>query len=367
MYTNEILAKQQRLTAYLAAHQLDGVFLQNRANFAWITGGGDNHIVSSSESGVAAIFATPQKLICLTTVIESPRFRTEELAASGIEVIDYPWWDTERASQVVAEVLAGRKVASDTNVFGLPALPADFTKLRWVLTDAEILRYRRCGQIASSALEKVCRDVKVGETEFEIAARLEFEVQRTGANPCVMLVSTDRRVFDYRHPIPTVKKLEKYAMVVVCAEYRGLIASCTRFLHFGPLPADIRAKQQAVCNVDTAVNLATRPGRTIGAIFADLQNAYAQNGFADQWKLHHQGGSAGFAGREVIATPTSTAVVEANQAFAWNPSIAGTKSEDTVLITNKGMEILTSASASWPMVVGKCPAGELARPDILVR
>ena len=367
MYSNEILAKQQRLSSYLAAHELDGVFLQTRANFAWITGGRDNHVVSATESGFAAIYATADKLICLTSVIESPRFRTEELAGSGIEVVEYPWWDAERAGEIVSEVLNGKKVASDTNVFGLPALPPDFTKLRWALTDAEIERYRHCGQLTSLGLERACREIQVGESEFDIVARIEFEVQRTGANPCVMLVSTDQRVFDYRHPIPTDKKLERYAMLVVCAEYRGLIANCTRFVHFGPLPADLRAKQQAVCNVDTAVNLATRPGRTLGAIFADLQNAYAQNGFAEQWKLHHQGGSTGFAGREVLGTPNCAAVVEVNQAFAWNPSIAGTKSEDTVLVTGKGLEILTTASANWPMVVGKCPAGELARPDILIR
>ena len=367
MYSNEILAKQQRLSSYLVAHELDGVFLQTRANFAWITGGRDNHVVSATEGGFAAIYATADKLICLTSVIESPRFRTEELAGSGIEVVEYPWWDAERAGEIVSEVLNGKKVASDTNVFGLPALPPDFTKLRWALTDAEIERYRHCGQLTSLGLERACREIQVGESEFDIVARIEFEVQRTGANPCVMLVSTDQRVFDYRHPIPTDKKLERYAMLVVCAEYRGLIANCTRFVHFGPLPADLRAKQQAVCNVDTAVNLATRPGRTLGAIFADLQNAYAQNGFAEQWKLHHQGGSTGFAGREVLGTPNCAAVVEVNQAFAWNPSIAGTKSEDTVLVTGKGLEILTTASANWPMVVGKCPAGELARPDILIR
>lgn len=367
MYSSEIATKLQRLTGYLANCGLDGVLLQKRANFAWITGGRDNHIPSTSESGVAAILATADKLVCLTSCIEGPRFRTEELANSGIEVVEYPWWDHQAAGRIAADVIGGRKIASDTGAFGLSPLPAGFTSLRWSLTDMEVQRYRYCGQLASAAIEAACRQTQVGDSEFDIAARLEFEVQRTGAAPAVVLVATDRRVFEYRHPIPTSRKLERYAMLVVCAEYRGLIANCTRFIHFGPLADDLAARQQAVCNVDAAVNLATRPGRTLGEIFADLQAAYAANGYADEWQKHHQGGSTGYAGRDVTATPTSTQVVESNQAFAWNPSILGTKSEDTFLVTAGGIENLTAASGNWPKVTGRCSAGELVRPDILVR
>ena len=57
----------------------------------------------------------------------------------------------------------------------------------------------------------------------------------------------------------------------------------------------------------------------------------------------------------------------ANQAFAWNPSIVGIKSEDTVLCTAEGVEVLTAHSAEWPTVVGKFDGKELARADVLVR
>lgn len=367
MYSDEINGKLSRVRSFLDATGLDGVLLQSRANFAWVTGGRDNHIVLESETGVASILATRDRLLCLTTAIEAPRFRKEELTDLGIEVVEYPWWDSAATVKIVKDAIGGRKVASDVGSFGLPALGSDFAQVRWQLTDLEIQRYRYCGQLAIAALESVCRQVKPGESEFDIAAKLEFEVQRTGASPNVILVSTDQRVFDYRHPIPTAKKLKRYAMLVVCANYRGLIANCTRFIHFGSITADLKAKQQAVCNVDAAVNLATRPGRTLGEIFADLQAAYATNGYPNEWHLHHQGGSTGYAGREAFGNPASRVKVLANQAFAWNPSIQGTKSEDTVLVTDAGLEILTQSSDGWPKITGRCPLGELARPDILVR
>jgi Xaa-Pro dipeptidase len=373
MYSTEITARLQRIAPWLHANQLDGVLLSGRANFAWVSGGKDNHIVSASETGVVSLLVTADKVVCLANQIEAPRFRTEELSGTGIDVIDFPWWDPREARATAQSIVAGRRVAGDSDVFALklPALPGSFAQLRWALTDTEIQRYRLCGQLASASLESVCRQIQPGDSEFDIAARIEFEVQRTGASPYVVLVATDQRIFNYRHPIPTAKKLDRYAMLVACAEYRGLIASCTRFVHFGPLPPEIRQKHQAACNVDAAVNLATKPGRKISEVFADLQKAYAGNGYPDEWKLHHQGGSTGYAGRDVIGTPFRDEVVLENQAFAWNPSIAGTKSEDTILVTRSGIEILTQCSPTWPQIPGHAGnagnADELARPDILIR
>jgi hypothetical protein len=54
--------------------------------------------------------------------------------------------------------------------------------------------------------------------------------------------------------------------------------------------------------------------------------------------------------------------VEVHQAFAWNPTVAGAKSEDTILAANDGPEILT-VDACWP---SRIVAG-LARPLILER
>lgn len=367
MPDTEIQTKLSRLSAFLDRHKLDAVMLWHRNNFAWITGGCDNHVVNSSPIGFAAVLATRDSRICLANTIEAPRFKLEELVGKGIDVVDFPWWDRAETHKVVREVFAGKKVAADSDELGLglAALPNDFVELRWSLTEPEIARYREGCKKAAMALEKACRELKPGMTEFEVAGVIDHYVRATGGKPTVTLVAADERAQKFRHAIPTGHKIQKHVMCVTCADAGGLIANLTRWVHFGPIPQETQMKQQAICNIDAAVNLATRPGRTLGEMFSELQAVYAREGWADQWKLHHQGGSTGYAGREALGLPGSTVKVLENQAFAWNPSIVAAKSEDTTLVTRSGVEVLTAHSADWPTVTGKAGNQTLARAGIL--
>jgi antitoxin VapB len=319
--------------------------------------------------GVATIFVTKDgKRICLANGIEAPRFRGEELVGTGIETIDFPWYDGEAARKRVSEVIAGRKVAADGETFGLPipALPPGFDELRWSLTPAEVERYRDGARRAALAMEKACRELRPNNSEHDAAAILDFHIHKAGLNPLVTLVAADARIKNFRHPIPTEHAIREQVMLVTCAEFGGLISCLTRFVRFTPIPPEIKTKHQAVCNIDAAVNHATRPGRTLGEVFADLQRAYAANGYPDEWKLHHQGGSCGYNPRDRIGTPGSPVRVFDNQGFAWNPSITGTKSEDTVIVNENGVEVLTAHSNDWPSVIGRADGHELRRAGILV-
>ena len=77
-------------------------------------------------------------------------------------------------------------------------------------------------------------------------------------------------------------------------------------------------------------------------MFAAGVEAYAEQGFEGEWRSHHQGGLTGYRGREVFGTPGEPALIPAQAAVAWNPSIAGgAKSEDTALVTADGVEVIT--------------------------
>jgi Xaa-Pro aminopeptidase len=368
MAQRETTVKQQRLETFLERHEFDGVLLQHRANFAWITNGRDNHVPGNTPEGVAAILATADKRLCVTSEIEAPRMAQEELPGTGIEIVSVPWYDRKAQAVKLIELIAGRRIAADHDALGLglPPLPREFAELRWSLTDEEASRYRDGGKRLSAAVEATCREMDFGASEHEIAGLLDYHVRRSGCTPTVTLVAADDRVSSFRHPIPTKKTVEHYAMLVSCAAYRGLISCVTRFVCFRPM-VELEDRLQSLAHIDAAINLSTKPGRTLGELIFILQQAYAEQGFDGEWKKHHQGGSTGYLNREVIAYPGSDTKVRTQQAFAWNPSIPGAKSEDTILCTNEGIDILTACSDEWPTVIGRFNGQELARASILVK
>jgi Xaa-Pro dipeptidase len=97
----------------------------------------------------------------------------------------------------------------------------------------------------------------------------------------------------------------------------------------------------AAAQVNAALLDATRVGAKSAELFCVAAEAYAREGFAGDEQMHHQGGATGYWEREWVATPDGTETVENNQAFAWNPSVRGGKVEDTVLLTDGRIELLT--------------------------
>jgi Xaa-Pro aminopeptidase len=330
--------KEKRLAAWCRAKGVDGVWLRRRTNIAWLTDGADVHVDNSSSTGIASLLWTSKKKIAYTTNIEGPRLAAEELP--GWEIVETPWWKRGTSPQ--------GNVASD--------FPDDpFADLRSPLTALELKRVRALGKAAAAALAGVMTWARRGMTEHAIAGELAGRLRKDGIFAPVLLVAADERVRKFRHPIPTSARVRKYFMVALCPRQHGLMVAMTRIAHFGKLPAELRRRHDAVCRVDAALHAATKVGARWCDILGAGIDAYRAEGFGGEWKLHHQGGPVGYEGREFKATPTETRTVVRNQLVGWNPSIAGTKSEDTILSSG---ELLTG-TRGWPSCGG--------RPDILLR
>ena len=128
------------------------------------------------------------------------------------------------------------------------------------LTPEEIERYRWLGEKASLALEKTVMKAKKGEKESEVVGRLCKELWKDRIDPITLMSAADDRVSKFRHSIPTERKIEKYLMVSVNARKWGLIVSLTRFVYFGRLPKELRAKYEANVFIDCTFMAHTRPG-----------------------------------------------------------------------------------------------------------
>jgi antitoxin VapB len=364
-HSPERTEKHRRVVEFLDAGGFDGVLLNRVDNFAWYTGGGECHVNLAAEAGVGALLIRRDGAVLITNNVERPRLMEEELGGLGLmqEICD--WWQDDLAP-AVQRLAPGMKIASDTDVPGASPAAADIARLRWSLTPEEVRRYRALGKEVGQAIGEACMAVQPGMTEHEAAAVLAAEHLRRGIQPIVVLVAADDRLLKYRHPIPTDNKITRAVMLVVCGRRSGLIVSATRIVHFGPVPAELAKKHAAAIAVDAAFIAATRVGGRIGDIVKAGLDAYAVQGFADEWKLHHQGGPTGYAARDYRAIETTDDLVLPNHAFAWNPSITGTKSEDTIVATPEGPEVI-SLSPGIPTREITAAGIRLRRHDILIR
>ena len=360
----ECEAKINKIRDFMDTHNYNGMLLSRRDSFAWLTCGGDDSVFQHTEQGVADLLITQDGKYAILSEVEKYRIPDEELGGLGFEIIGYPWcrnkWET------IQKLATGKRIASDTGTFGFANELEDFRVLRYSLMLQEVGRLKEVCRISAQTMGQVCRELQPGDSEYEIAAKLTERLLRQGIKSPVCLIAVDERIKKYRHPAPGEARLQKIALVVIGAEKYGLFASLSRMVCFGEPSEEIQKKNAACMNVDATMIVQTRAGSEVSDIFRCGVNAYEKNGYPDEWKYHHQGGATGYHAREFLATFDSKEKVLLNQAYAWNPTIAGTKCEDTFIVTDDGPIILTETE-DWPIRKIETAYGTMKRPDILVK
>ncbi|RNA68512.1 M24 family metallopeptidase [Alteribacter keqinensis] len=356
----------EQLQKWLAENNYEALLLSKRNNFSWITGGQRNYIVQSTDQGVASLLITLDRVHLITNNMEVKRIEEEELAhvTFQYEVHTCDWFEDE--GEIIRQLTEGKKVASDSYFDDFRVVDEQLAAMRSTLTAKDEERYRTLCYETALAVERAARGAEPGMTEYEVASIVAHEVTRFGGTTQVVLVASDERIYEYRHPIPTDKVFRKHAMVVACVERGGLVANATRFVYVGEPPNELLENRTRLAKIDATMIHHTRPGAIVGNIIKKGIEEYANAGFPDDWKFLHQGGPTGYDSREYLATPKSQAKVRVNQPFTWNPALPGIKSEDTILVKENENHILTKTN-EWPYLDVEVAGVIYSRPDLLIK
>ena len=346
----EVRGKLSRLRAAMGAAEIEAVYLERWANVAWLCGGRGNRVVLDSPYGLCGIVVTQSAAQLLVPNNEEARVRAEPFADLPLPVVVRPWYQLPLWQSARAQVPSATRWATDAGVPGWgdaePLLAPD----RQRLGEADAARYRVLGLDAAEALEAAVLEAREGWSELEVAGTIAAALKAREIEATVILVGTRARAERFRHLVPTAARVEGGLIASVTAVRHGLHASTTRTLSYGPPPATLLEKHATVVAVDRAYLAQSRPGSTLGEALRQGEKAYAAGGFYDDWKEHHQGGTTGYAGREVFAQPGVDYALEVGMAVAWNPTVPGAKSEDTFVIAETGLEWLThSPDSPWPL------------------
>jgi Xaa-Pro aminopeptidase len=329
--------KRRRVLDILDRAEAESVLLTSQAALSWYLDGSRVHI-SLAGDPVAAVLVERDGDHMVTFNNEAERLAAEEVP-EGMALLELPWYANLHQT---ADWFEGD---------GPPMMEADVARelrdARRSLLPAETARYEELSRDAAAVLTDVLAVAEPQMTERQVAAGLAGRLVEIGADPVVLLCSGASRAA-YRHPLPTDAALGRRAMAVVCARRDGLIANVTRWVRFGPADAAEADAEARIAEVEAAAFAATVPGARLSDVLQALRTGYETHGFgSDQWRLHHQGGAAGYSGRDPRATDATDDVIVPGQAFAWNPSGPGVKVEDTVLLEDGGIRAL-SIDERWP-------------------
>ena len=361
----ELTTKRSRIQTMLAERKLDAIFIARHENIAWLTAGlAEIRVGLLRETGVAGLLVTKDdRVFYLTTNNEAPRLAAEEFAHLDYQPLVQPWYAADQAAAIRSVVGQGA-VAADIQTGPMPVL--SLYPLRAELTPGEITRYRWLGRHVADTASDILPTLEPGMTERGLQAQLAERLIRQGILPSVYLDAFDGRIRGYRHAVPREGVLERFAMLGFCVRRWGLSISVTRFVHFGSMPSELEKKFTAVAEINAHLLAATREGATSDALFTLARDAYAALGYPGEETMHHQGGATGYLEREWVARPGGTDRVTSTQAFAWNPNLHGAKVEDTVLLRNGTIELLTPTNG-LPVVINSLNGIDYRSAGVLLR
>lgn len=247
-------------------------------------------------------------------------------------------------------VAAWQKFARDTPDVTLAPTDIDVSGLRAVKDDAELADIREACAISVRALKRLTDEIKVGMGEIEIARRLELLMGLEGAPD---------RSFDsivaggphsaIPHHQPTDRPIAagdllKIDFGALCGGYH---ADCTRTFVVAAEPADWQAQIHAVVAEAQRAGIdALAPGVSGRDVDTVARAVIDDAGFGQHYG-HGLGHGVGLEIHEVpFLGPTSTNTVEARVPLTVEPGIylpdrGGVRIEDTVVVLDDGVEILT--------------------------
>ncbi|MDK2896550.1 MAG: hypothetical protein PWP04_670 [Candidatus Atribacteria bacterium] len=361
----EIQEKLARLRKLMGEKGLEALLLKRHVNFSWLTAGGTNVLCMAQDNGVTSVLVTSDKSYVIASNIEAPRMKEEEkVVAKGFELVEYPWYEGNEM-KVVREICGEGAIGCDIAFSGTQNLSGEINRCRYQLLETEKERYLWLGREVSWILEEVLCSVHPGVLESEVAAEVARKLWEKRIEPIGLQAAADERAYKFRHPIAFRNPVRKLLLASVMAKYAGLVTTVTRMVHFGmPSPEFLKQYHDNV-RIECEMIALSKPGNKVVLPLQRAVELYRELGYSEEWKHHHQGGAMGYLPRDYRVDFECQENILENQAFCWNPSIAGTKSEDGFISTSQGPLFITYP-VRFP--VFNLEVGDISfnRPDLLL-
>jgi Xaa-Pro dipeptidase len=222
--------------------------------------------------------------------------------------------------------------------------------IRAIKTPREIEAIREAIQISEQALRTLIGRVTPGMTEREIAAALSRLLAEGGSQDeaFTALVQTGPNSA-LPHGFAGDRPLERdeFLLIDFGGKMRGYPADITRTFCIGTPTEQMQAIFNAVLEANQAAAAVAAPGVACGDVDRAAREVIEKAGFG-QYFIHRTGHGLGLEGHELPQIASGVeAVLEPGMVFTIEPGIyvpglGGVRIEDNVVVTDNGVEVLTS-------------------------
>ena len=255
------------------------------------------------------------------------------------------------ATRMIYDVHRRLKEALPLGVTLKPIGPV-IESLRMVKSKEEIARIRLSVQTNSQAFEKTVQSIRPGVSESHIAAELEFQMRRLGAEKPAfetIVAAGARSALPHARPGNLKTTVNELLLIDMGACQDGYMSDMTRVLFFGKPASRIKAMYQAVLKAQLAAIAAVREGVTTGQVDQKARQVLESEGLGKAF-VHSTGHGLGLEIHEPPRigrrdkTRLQAGMVITIEPGAYVRDFGGIRIEDTVLVTKNGCEVLTPTS-----------------------
>jgi len=343
-------SRQQRLRPQIAQHSLDALLVTHLPNIRYLCGfTGSN----------AALLVSARSSVLVTDGRYTTQARDEVEAARVVIAKGGLLADTVKhvRSRTALGFEADHMTVATQSTFKklLPQVvrlkPANglVERLRCIKDAEEIAHLRRAVALGSSLFDHALKAIAPGVSEAEVAGAIEYAARRAGADGMSFetIVAAGKRSA-LPHGRATAARLPRRGFVVLDfgVILGGYCSDMTRTVHLGKPGARARALYGAVREAQQAASQAVRPGVTTGEVDAAARRVLQRAGLG-RWFTHSTGHGVGLEIHEAPRVARSQAeelrpgMVITIEPGVYLPGEGGVRIEDMVLVTERGVEVLT--------------------------
>lgn len=351
----KLAARHTKLRQELQARELDAFIISNAPDVRYLIDlpGDDSYVIFMGNRLIVVTDSRYSELLQPVKKWAKLELRQGSMAAKIGEIINSfknihkVGLQSEHLSvnnhKALAKEIGGKKCKNTTSILD---------KIRAVKDQYEIKTICKAIKIQLEALTATLADLKIGQSELEVSARLKYEMEILGASgpsfPPIVAAQANSSMPHY-YPSPKSKiTVNKPLLIDWGALYEGYCSDLTRTWAIGSMSKKIREIYKIVLDAQLASIAAIKPGAKCIDVDYAARKVIKDAGYGDKFGhglghgiglvVHEQPGLGPRAAKNDILLSGMVVTVEPG---IYIPGTGGVRIEDDVLVTEKGYRVLS--------------------------